>query len=289
MMLLTNISQKNIQAFAPLLSAGSAGKIAAGTLGAVGAVLDETACGALVYELREMEGLLQIHELTVSTPFRRRGAGTELLQYLKGLALDNELSLLCTFPEDDGALRALFISCGFRITPTEMATYAATMEELRKPSELDKLAGKSRPERISAVGSHIWTRFRRAQAEQGLHYLNQCEERKAAWVDSLCLCALRDREICACVIVERYGEKDAVLSYAYASAGGKTTLALLLAAARQRLLETAPADSRLYVTAVNPSSQHLVEMLLPGADCAEKYSVAAFGGESEIEGKRERK
>jgi len=288
MIRLTNISQKNIQAFAPLLSAGSAEKIAAGTLGAVGAVLDETACGALVYELHEKEGLLQIHELTVSTPFRRRGAGKELLQYIKGLALDNELSLLCAFPEDDGALQALFVSCGFRITPTEGATYAATMVELRMPSGLDKLVGKSRPERISAVGSHIWTRFRRTQAEQGIHYVNQCEERKAAWLDPLCLCALQDGDVCACVIAEKDGDRDTLLSYAYASAGGNTKLALLLAAARQRLLETAPADSRLYITAVNPSSRRLVERLLPGAECVEKYSLAELDGGSVEAGMEER-
>jgi GNAT superfamily N-acetyltransferase len=277
-MQLTNISLDNITAFSPLMTAEAIHSITKGRLGAVGAILDNTACGILVYELCHQE-VLMIHEIAVSTPFRRQGVGTTLLNYMKDLALDNALLLFCTFPEQEGSVQQLFQTCHFHVTPIESFTYSITMEELKEPSALDHFSPHVQIEQLSALPHHIWNRFRSTQAEKGLRFLSWCEERKTAWESTLCLCVLNGIEVGACVIIERHESGDYQLSYAYASADESNHLAFLLAAARKRLLTIASADSSLYITAVNQSSRKLIGKLLPGAQRVEQYSKAMFGAD----------
>ncbi|MCD7806451.1 MAG: hypothetical protein LUH19_03810 [Lachnospiraceae bacterium] len=232
----------------------------------IGAVCEKTACGVLVFQLRN--AMADIRWLLVSEGFRRRKIATGMIGYLCAHAWDSVTPVTCTFPAlgKSDPLYLLFEEMDtFSVSEEEGFTYQIPCAKAAQNPTLLSLGGHGRTPRLFLeLSPTLRKSFYYELHAQGIYYLEDIREEEM--VPSLCLCTVDEKKITAALFFTGKNE-NLELSFAYSASGAQKDLMELFSQACRRL----PQEGNLKISAVNPASLALMEKLLP-----EKETIAGF-------------
>lgn len=233
---------------------------------------DETgehhACGVMVLSLADERTML-LHWLLVAPDYRRRGAGSAMLQLACELAGQMGMQILCAFsgePETGGdeAQSRLFQKHGFALERRTSGNYSISLEALGQEAFFQreqKLPGNVLT--LAETPARLIETLNRTLEEQGLLLDGPVTKEQTA--GDVSLVYTEENVITACVIFREPGEGMVELSYAYSGRKASMQMPALLLCAQRLLSRRYGPETELVIPCVTDTSRRLVEALAPSA------------------------
>lgn len=239
---------------------------------AIGAVEDKTACGVLVFCVREL--ITEIQMLAVAPAYRRRGIARGMVEYLCRHAWETITPVVCSFaaPNRQDPVYLFFAELEhFSVAPEEGMICQVPLAGLAENRRLMAPRGK---------GGLIQPFFSLPVAMRR-HFFRRLEQQGALlWDDfdgvscrqDLSFCVMSGNEILAAMFMSEDGA-DLELSFVWCAPNAHLQLMELLAQAAVRLPQRA---GKLRIAAVTPVSVSIVDKLLPEREVIAQFYQAAW-------------
>lgn len=264
--------------FAPLLSEELIRKLKQDkTFYLIGAVKEKTACGVLAFSL---EKTVNIEYIAVSQGYPWQDVANEMLDFLCSYMAEEAILILCPFAAGDvnEPLYCLFEEReDFFLEQTEGSRKYLTKTQILNNEALGNVkyqAGSVRgffdyPQREQRE-------FLKKLENQGLFYLSDSVVFDNL-IKPLCLTTVKGGEIKAAAFIGRGGKQSEYqLSFIWCAQGSAKDLFVLLVAAKEKLLEEMPEDGKLFVEAVEPEADSILNKLFPEAESSDRYYIAVW-------------
>jgi N-acetylglutamate synthase-like GNAT family acetyltransferase len=226
------------------------------------------ACGTAALSLADEQTML-LHWLLVAPEYRRRGAGSAMLQLACELAGQMGMQILCVFsgePEsagDDPQYR-FFKKHGFAMEQRTSGSYSVSLEALGREAFFQReqtISGSVLT--LAETPARLIETLNRTLEEQGL--LLDGPITKEQTVGDVSLVYTEEETITACVIFREPGEGMVELSYAYSGRKASLQMPALLLRAQRLLSRRYGPETELVIPCVTDASRRLVEALVPSA------------------------
>lgn len=271
------ITEETLQWFSPLLPQKEEENLKNGKgIYAIGAAWGKRACGILVFQI--VQGIIDIRYLAVSEEYRRKGIATGMAGYLCQHAWPTATPVTCTFSAAgfEDPLYLFFISmANFSVAKEEGIFCRVPLASLVENPLLVALRGRklNHPAFFSLSRKEQERCFSQMR-QQDSFLLDEVSEKE--YCKPLCLCEMEGEKIKAAVFVvcTEEGGVDLELAYAWCAQGWQKTLIELLAQASERIPKD--AEGYLYISAITPASEAIVEKMLPERETLGGYYRAVW-------------
>jgi predicted N-acetyltransferase YhbS len=276
---LKQITKRNVRDFEPFLSDSVVREMleSPNYIG-IGATEGTATVGAAVMKIITQNILLT--ELMVDSNHRLKGIGDELVNFCCEYAGSIGIPLLCVFPAKNecAPLYRLFYSIpDIALTRAEGRTFMSSMQDLQKMNALIKFG--TQKEQILPFFSLTTSeqkQFENTLLQKNIYHLKDISTRKKDYIPWLSLCAKRDGEIIACVLVEQVYTTSLSISFAYCQSGYQRALMALFDTVRERIVAKRKEDCNLYITTTSAKTTELVNKILPQSTIVEQFYIASW-------------
>lgn len=264
--------------FAPLLPEELTGKLKQDkTFYLIGAVKDKTACGVLAFS---MEKTVNIEYIAVSQGYPWQDVANKMLDFLCSYMAEEAMLILCTFAvgdENEPLYRIFEKREDFFLEQTEGSRRYLTKTQIRNNETLGN---------VKYQAGSVRGFFDLTQREQR-EFLKKLEDKKIPYLSDpavydnlirpLCFTIGTKGKIKAAVFIGHGREQSEYqLSFVWCEQGSARELLSLLAAAKEKLLEEMPEDGTLFVEAVEPEADSILNKLFPEAETDDRYYTAVW-------------
>ena len=264
--------------FAPLLSEELIRKLKQDkTFYLIGAVKEKTACGVLAFSLGKT---VNIEYIAVSKGYSWQDVASKMLAFLCSYMAEEAMLILCSFAAggvNEPLYRLFEEREDFFLEQTEGSRKYLTKRQILNNETLGNVkyqAGSVRgffdhPQREQRE-------FLNKLKNQGLLYLSDPVVFESL-IKPLCLTIVRNGKIKAAAFIGcGRSRSEYRLSFVWCAQGSARELLSLLAAAKEKLLEEMPEDGKLFVEAVEPEADSILNKLFPEAESSDRYYIAVW-------------
>ncbi len=218
------VDERTMESFAPLIPEALRDYAGSGDAFCLGAVLDETAAGVLVFSVNEGldkngDNCAMIELLWIYTAegFRQRGVANELMEALSDLLDDNPSEgIICYIPSDGRYELAgsYLASWGFDFEDKDIPVMIITKEDCRaQVKDIDKVKAKNlagdaaRPEGLVTVSEIPKMKFRKAikrmMEDEIPELVRSVSEDRDTYDADISFANVRDGEVSSVILFER--------------------------------------------------------------------------------------
>ncbi len=244
---------------------------------AIGAVDEGVACGILVAELSFNDMLLDVIYLLVAEEYRGKGIGHGIMDFLCEGARKTGIPIRCLFSATgkEDPLYGFFVDLpDFYISQEDGYTCRIPYMDLCSSQTLMAVE-KYEKNAVSffSLSEYEQKTFCHGLTDAGNFYLSDMAVYKNNYDAELCLCSKKGSEMKAAVFFLHDGE-ELVLDYAWCAPHQQASLFSLLAQAARKI--AARGEGWLFIAAVEPQTEKLIEKIFPQREIVKRYFNAAY-------------
>ena len=247
---------------------------------AIGAVFSGIACGRLIF--RNTGSYIQIIDIFVHERFRNYGLGRGMLRFLLKYAYREKVPVLAYFSdvEKDGRIKHFFEKDRvFSIKKTEGFYCRARATDVRVKELLDLNKRHSKDFSVRSflsLSPEIKKSFFEGRYSAGDYMAREANCKKKH--RRLCLYASKGRRINAVLFASLRRDGNVELDYLWGRKGASSSTVFLLSEAIKRVIKP-KKNYYIYIAAVSPVTEKIVERLLPKREILKRYYRAIFDQE----------
>lgn len=278
------IGQKELPRFVHLLSNFEANMIMKSkrSLG-LGVSILGIPCGIAVLEFDKSTAYLQT--IFVVEEYRRRGAGTELLEAMKTFCKKTGHQLICVFSSYGAGsdVYGFFAEQrDFSLVRGQGYEISANLEDMKNtPIPAINEAKEIVP--FFDLNRFAYNSFLAKLSDRGYFISDEISIDRSSFIGSMCLCHMQGSSInTACFVRQR--KKDIEISFIYAEHGGERAMMKIISLIKQQCISRfescGDSEARLRMTLINSASQKIVKRLFTNYEITGRmYSAVYLGNE----------
>ncbi len=254
---------------------------------AIGAVFSGIACGRLIF--RNTGSYIQIIDIFVHERFRNYGLGRGMLRFLLKYAFREKIPVIAYFSDVEGDERIKRFLNKDRLFSIKKVGgfYCRTRSADVKVKELLDLNKKHSKDFSVHMFSSLSPETKKAFFERryaaGDYMAREAYGKKR--LRRFCLYASKGRKINAVVFASLRPDKNIELDYLWGRKGAASSAIFLLSEEIKRVIKS-KKDLYIYIAAVSPVTEKIVERLLPKREILKRYYRAIFDQEKVYAGIR---
>jgi len=274
----TLIDHTNLSHFAIFIPPEFHAGIEDGSLFALGAISDDTACAALVAEFEDAD--VRLLSVFVAPSYRRQYIASTLVgELLDFIAENGELaiqSISIDYTDDGSGVKEFLDSIGFLQEKQEEKTFSLSVSALPDCRFMKRMAAKD----VSVMSLESLSPFHlreisSAMENQSADYLGKPLNPETV-LKKLSFAAFRDNKPVGCVCLsEGAKEGELVMTVFFTSEKTLPVPMTLLRAAAEAVMKNRPAVSEIRIPVLTESAEKLLQALTGGAArvCGTMYSA----------------
>lgn len=246
---------------------------------AIGAVFSGIACGRLIF--RNTGQYIQIIDIFVHERFRHYGLGRGMLWFLLKYAYREKVPVLAYFSDtEEGQVRRFFEKDRiFSIKKAEGIYCRVRMKDIRIKELLDLNKRHSKDFTVhtfSSLSPETQKAFFEGRKAAGDYMARETHGKRS--LRRLCLYAARGKKINAVAFASLRNDGNIELDYLWGRKGASSAAIFLLSEEIRRVIKP-KKDFYIYIAAVSPATERIVEKLLPKREILKNYYRAIFDQE----------